>query len=763
MVRLTAFWIALGLTAAAAPVAAQEQSVPRSYSESGGIERADPDKRPIQRAREEAAATAAEAACNGGDLDGCAALGRAYMYGRGKPQNRPVAELVLRDACAADNLQSCLALGELLTSLNEGKPFETGYKEISRTCERGLGDACDALAAIVENTVLGVPPGVEPVAHAASLRRKACDLGSVAACRKLAEAVGQDQPEEEQKRAATMLDQLCQKGDGTSCEVLFFKPELQDPTRNRDLQYRACRGGVAHMCLSLAETVYNESSGPPELRAAALALFDEACALQSFNCRPVEAIRARPGLEHGCARGVMADCGTLGELLADMETPISAPEQGMALLGKACEAGEIRFCSPATSVLLRQLGRKDPASQAAVERWTQIACDGGSMGECAYLADLLIEGDDLPMDRERGIALLRFACEGGYLPSCSLLERAYEEDPSAVLPVADSQYLPVMTRREEAALERERDAERAAEHQAWRAKFCTASEVRFRGKIFKDSLCARLNRAIGGFRVKAGATPWQALLWRPEMLGERKLTARERVECGGALVRPGWVLTAAHCIVDAANNPLLTPGHRIRLGLVNPGAPEGISYPIRRSIPHPMYHERSRAFDIALIEIDTAAGKSEEAVQPIASIRLDPQPLATRTIAQGMPVYVYGWGVTSFGGEASDYLKGVKLGLEDPVVCGQRNRFTGPLLEGGLLCASAPDRSQACDGDSGGPLVTYGDKDRIPTVIGVVSAGAACGTTGTPSRYTRVAKVRDWLDKTMGPRPGTVTRAPRGQ
>jgi len=128
-----------------------------------------------------------------------------------------------------------------------------------------------------------------------------------------------------------------------------------------------------------------------------------------------------------------------------------------------------------------------------------------------------------------------------------------------------------------------------------------------------------------------------------------------------------------------------------------------------------------------------------------------------------MPVYVYGWGVTSFGGEASDYLKGVKLGLEDPVVCGQRNRFTGPLLEGGLLCASAPDRSQACDGDSGGPLVTYGDKDRIPTVIGVVSAGAACGTTGTPSRYTRVAKVRDWLDKTMGPRPGTVTRAPRGQ
>lgn len=69
----------------------------------------------------------------------------------------------------------------------------------------------------------------------------------------------------------------------------------------------------------------------------------------------------------------------------------------------------------------------------------------------------------------------------------------------------------------------------------------------------------------------------------------------------------------------------------------------------------------------------------------------------------------------------------------------------------------APDRSQACDGDSGGPLITYGDERSIPTVIGVVSAGEKCGSTGVPSRYTRIAKVRDWIDDVVGGR----TPAPR--
>jgi secreted trypsin-like serine protease len=63
------------------------------------------------------------------------------------------------------------------------------------------------------------------------------------------------------------------------------------------------------------------------------------------------------------------------------------------------------------------------------------------------------------------------------------------------------------------------------------------------------------------------------------------------------------------------------------------------------------------------------------------------------------------------------------------------------------LCAKGRNNEQTCFGDSGGPLVYYGDPGARPVLIGVVSAGEACGTgpTKRPSQYTRVATVRDWI------------------
>ena len=116
-----------------------------------------------------------------------------------------------------------------------------------------------------------------------------------------------------------------------------------------------------------------------------------------------------------------------------------------------------------------------------------------------------------------------------------------------------------------------------------------------------------------------------------------------------------------------------------------------------------------------------------------------------------MPIYTYGWGLTEFRGQSSDHLRGARMVLEDPVACTQRTKFRGSLLNA-VLCAAAPDRSQACDGDSGGPLISYDDERRIPTVIGVVSAGEKCGSTGVPSRYTRVAKVSEWIADVMAGR-----------
>lgn len=141
-------------------------------------------------------------------------------------------------------------------------------------------------------------------------------------------------------------------------------------------------------------------------------------------------------------------------------------------------------------------------------------------------------------------------------------------------------------------------------------------------------------------------------------MGGQNLAPGQRVACGGSLIAEGWVLTAAHCITDKDGKSLIGSGHRIRLGVYNPQADEGVSYPILRAVAHPRYHQPSRAFDIALIRFDPRAGEKGAATNAIARIRIDPLPLDQREINAGMPVYTYGWGLTEFRGQSSDHLRG---------------------------------------------------------------------------------------------------------
>ncbi|WP_324072919.1 MAG: trypsin-like serine protease [Erythrobacter sp.] len=773
MVQVRAFWIALGLAAAAtsAPAASQEPPAPLVYSEQSLIERADPAKPAEVRAREEASAAAAEAACTAGNPAGCARLGRAYKFGEGKPQNRPVAELLLREACAANAADACFELGGLLFSVRDFALFDAVAGFYAKGCELGSRDACDGLADYYETNAALVSPEIDRSVEALRLRRETCAKGSREACRKLAEqAVDAEGSPAVQAEGKATLESFCRDGDGQSCTALALRfvewDENDKPVSSpyaREVLDWACRAGDALYCAYLGRMIFADGSGPPAQRVEALALLERACTIGKSACGEAKAIRAAPGLAEACARDVQADCAALGELYADDTSLLYAPEEALRLLGRACDAGTVEACETPVTLVAYVLERHDPQSLAAAAGWLNRACDAGRFSACGTLGLWMVDGTYLPKDRARGLELMSAACDNDDAASCSLMAFKGADQPDSPAQLADASFMPPMSPEEEAAFYAESAAKEEAEYQERRALFCTATDVLFRGAAYTDTICEEPPAAIGGFRVQPGAAPWQALLWRPEVLNGQTLNARLRVECGGALIRHGWVLTAAHCIVDAKKKPLLTPEHRIRLGLTTPGAAEGISYPILRAIPHPMYHEASRAFDIALIQLDPVRGVKEKTVQQIATIRLDPQPLDARPVKGGMTVYSYGWGLTSVRGQASDYLKGVKLSLEDPDACAKRNRFTAPLLQGGLLCASAPDRSQVCNGDSGGPLITYGDADRIPTVIGVVSAGEECGTTGVPSRYTRVAKVRDWLDKTMGPRPGTTTRAPRGR
>lgn len=747
-------WLTVVLTLAG-PIAAQAQ-VPLDYTDANTIERADPDKPADVRMGEEAAARVAEVACAARDPAGCAALGKAYFHGEGKPQNRPAAEVVLRRACDAADAEGCLWLGTLFWSVGKPEPAEAAIAAFQRGCRLGSLEACTGAADAIES---GTSDRPGDTVAATQLRRNACAKGGASACRALAMSLIHSDDPAPRDEGLGLLERQCRDGDGEACSLALSPLRQTIPPRTalaREMTDLGCRAGVPYLCREFGDILFAEASGPPEARTAALALFDRACTLSSMFCSLPEQIRARPALADNCGRGVQADCIALGQIYSsDPNSPLHSPAEAVKLLGTACETGEIGACSAAVAVISNTDARVGPDQAAQIVLWHEIGCAGGSTFDCTALARILLTGDPFPSDRTHGYALLAKVCEDGQAEACGTLDKIAAEDPDAPLFVADSRFSPPLSDSEAELREREEREKNTAEIAALRARSCTRTSVTIDGVVYDDRICTSVVRVTRGFSARAGQAPWQALLWRPERMNGRILTANERVECGGALIREGWILTAAHCVIDAKRRPLLTAGHQFRLGVLDAREPDGFSYGIRRVFAHPRYHEASRTFDIALVELETRRRLRIGTPHMVRAILTEGTTSSQRMPKAGAPVYVFGWGHTAFQGNTSTRLKGAKLALEDAAQCESRNDLRG-FLRGSILCAKAADRSQACDGDSGGPLVSYEGR---PTVIGVVSAGTECGRSGIATRYTRVAKVQGWINDVLAGRATPITAA----
>lgn len=748
----------LGLVAIHGAAAAQGEA-PYVYAIATS-DRARPDKPADQIAAETAAASAAQAACEAGSMAGCAALGRAYHMGEGKPQSRPVAQLLYRQACNGAEASACHGLGELLRSAEGDAALRESEQAYVRGCRLGALEACDREADDLERGRLDSEP--DPQA-AEALRRATCAAGRAVTCRTLAgRLMGRDRSPEENEEGAALIDRQCRAGDPRACDdAADYWQRIEDQIGPRTIAYRelACAADDAWSCTFLGTRALRDGDRSAAARARALSYYDRACTLGSYHCETAAAIRDEPQLAARCAGGDVASCGTVGAFYAQDGGPLEDKPRALALLGPACEAAAdptiaLKACELAAGRLLAQWDTSpDPVR---LDAYMARACDAGSDGACQGLAEELGPDGRLPTDMPRALALHERLCAADFASSCRTLDRAIEEDPATPLMIAGDDYMPDLSDPDTAArLAAAREAENRAQEE-FRAKQCTATSVAFRGTTYDDQLCDNIAGVIQGYAVRAGEAPWQALLWRPAVLGRTRLTLDQRVLCGGAVIRTGWVLTAAHCLIDEANGvkvPILSGGHRIRLGVSNPLADEGYSYPIKQVIQHPAFTLKPLAFDVALIEYDPRRGERIGQVFPIRGIALDRQPLAARPIRNRMPAFTYGWGRTALeGGAAPTQLQGARLELRDGDSCTRLTKFRGTLQDA-LLCAAGARGEQACFGDSGGPLITYGDAGQVPTVIGVVSGGVECGRTGVPSRFTRLGhpRVQKWLNDVLPP------------
>jgi TPR repeat protein len=708
-------------------------------------------KAPIRKSEARRAAEAAlfserQTACESGSASACGELGEAYELGIGAPQNRPVAAILYAEACEAGDAAGCHRLGRLRLALEDRSAQAAAFPAFDRACELGSLDGCGALARAYRSGI-GV---AQDAAIADRLARETCERGGAEACIDHAEAIRRSDPENlRAAEVAALLERACDGGAVYGCTQLAYEARWGTPqpftASERELLERACDLEDAVSCELLGALLYRGDGSYVDPQAA-MPFFERACYLDPDHlCQSAGDLRAEPVEYAACQNDDASACARLAEIYARPNSPLHDPALSQAYFEYACYAWATEACTWAGALVLNSGSDPDAATIEQGIAYLERGCAADELASCRQLAGHLVEGRILARDEARFWQLAARLCEGGGTDYCERLEQAYPENPDLPLVEAGIEYIPPIEEgdtdwREPFLSEAEREEE---------ANRCAASAVEFRGKVLKDEVCDPRQLVIGGFKVKPGAAPWQALIWRPERAFGVDLYPQERVLCGGSLIATGWILTAAHCLRDDGGW-ITGRGYTVRLGVNNPRADEGVTYPITQIHRHPQYNSRNFAFDIALVQYDARRGQPGAFSHAIRSIAIDRKSMSERPIVRGQPTYVYGWGWTAASASSSTAdLLAAKLLLESQAQC---NALSGlPRSQWNTkLCAAGDNREQACKGDSGGPLITYEDADRRPRVIGVVSSGNSCGQTGKASRYIRVSAALDWIVATMG-------------
>jgi len=233
------------------------------------------------------------------------------------------------------------------------------------------------------------------------------------------------------------------------------------------------------------------------------------------------------------------------------------------------------------------------------------------------------------------------------------------------------------------------------------------------------------SRVIGGDDAIPGAWPWQVGLH----------TSRGGFFCGGTLITPEWVVTAAHCI--STLNP---SNYVLRLGDHNRHRNEGTEQNIgaSRVIKHPSYDSGRINNDIALIKLSRAA-RINERVSPACL------PEANYIVPPGTTCYITGWGKIRHPGSSHHTLQQAKISPVSESDCKRKNGYG---ITRQMLCAGVPGtRLGGCHGDSGGPFVCK-DSDGFWVLQGAVSWGSTdCNAHRMFTVFARVAVFREWINQ----------------